>query len=106
MYINLEIEKRLFVAWRYTGIFAITFQNWKIDVEKIKENKLRKFFYTFHIEKNANRQISCAVTYARGIPMFAMKSIKYVRLFTLDLYRNTIVKHTFHSRNIPLFIHS
>ena len=38
MYINLEIEKRFvfFLACMYTGIFAVTFQNWMIDVEEIK----------------------------------------------------------------------
>ena len=37
-YINLEIEKRsvFFLAWTYTGIFAVMFQNWKIYVEEIK----------------------------------------------------------------------
>jgi hypothetical protein len=40
MYIILEIEKRFvfFFACTYTGIFAVTFQNWKTDVviEEIK----------------------------------------------------------------------
>ena len=49
-HINLEIEKRFvfFLACTYTGIFAVTFQNWKIDVEEIKYNKLRIQIYTFY----------------------------------------------------------
>jgi hypothetical protein len=70
----------------------------------LKNSWIRLMLFT-HYEQNANRQMPCAVTFAHGIPLFAMKRIKYARLFTLVLYRNrctrALVELTLYSSKIP-----